>query len=155
MTHLTRPTLTGAFAHNRKQQGVPLMPVPTSGMTGQPQGPQWSIADAIMASHVEPDVDDRVGEVGDVADWDEWNTPRYDVERFYVADCRRRDLAGRSQYLHEVQDGHLQLREYIKMCIREFNVVGGGVVRGVITPVGQVDHDAQNVRKRRRRKKRS
>ena len=66
-----------------------MQPVPMSGQSGMPQTAIWSIADAIM-SHTYGDeisksdwMDDDEEDAGDIADWDEWNTPRYDVERFY------------------------------------------------------------------------
>lgn len=158
MSRSARPMLGGTFSAPRASQGVPLKPVPMSGMSGQPQGPMWSIADAIMAQHAEPDVVDRVGEVENIADWDEWNTPRYDVERFYTAEHARHTDTARAAYLNKSLDDHLTIREYVRLCMCEFNAIGAGsAVRGVVTPMTtfqEPDADEQP-RPRKKRKRRT
>lgn len=154
----------GAFAPKRTQQGVPMQPVPMSGQTGMPQGPHWSIADAIMSQTYGDEIDkdkwkeDEEGEEdeNDVADWDEWNTPRYDVERFYQQETveknpvRTREkgvsraVKAQRRYLEMMcETDERLLRQYIRTML-EVNAIstGGGAgvstgnVAGVVTPMG-------------------
>lgn len=133
-----------------------MQPTPMSGQTGAPQGPIWSIADAIMSSTYGDEIDLEIVEDDDdplddpkIADWSVWNTPRYDIDRHYQVESQNLPSRGpevqRRRYLDRM-DEHSErlLRMYIRRCITEINAVSaggaGGVsagnIRGVVTPLG-------------------
>lgn len=172
-----RGSAVPAFAPRRVGQGVPMQPVPMSGQTGDPQVATWSVADAIMASTFADDIeadeyvvgqedDDDDPDVADeprIARWSTWNTPRYDVERFYQVEadqkcppvCPKRPS---DRYLPTVNDADEKaLRTFVRACIREVNAVAAGNVRGVVTPLGTgpkhpKPEDRKGSKKRNRRR---
>lgn len=153
----------GAFSPPRTNQGIPMQPVPMSGQTGEPQTAKWSVADAIQSQTFGDEIDKwdwteeltDEEETTDIADWDEWNEPRHDVERFYQvenfspATRRERQFAKadrcRQRYLEGMQGGNERvLRAFIRQTLQEVNAIstGGGAgvdagkIRGVVTPLG-------------------
>jgi len=154
----------GAFSPPRANQGTPMQPVPMAGQTGGPQTATWSVADAIMSKTYGDDInkdewsEELSGEEesdDDIADWEEWNTPRYDVERFYQSEAfshvttRERQLSRAERrgrlYLEAVRNDQARaLRAFIRQTLIEVNAIsaGGGAgvasgnVRGVVTPLG-------------------
>lgn len=149
--------MVGSFASRRGNQGIPLQPVPMSGQTGQPQTALWSIADAIMSSTMRDDVDieyddqtdDDIHDEPRIADWDVWNTPRYDLQRFYQAENKQKVHSRTSRvtsrpYLDIMEDRDAALlREYIRLFLEVSAVstgggsgVASGDIRGVVTPLG-------------------
>lgn len=150
---------TGRFLHPHEQ---PLQPVPMSGQTGQPQVAKWSVANKIMASTMGDEIDAENGFVDDkredggindepkIADWDVWNTPRFDTERFYQQEnlskkaVKNGHRSDRRPYLEEMAvNEENALRAYVRRLLEVNAISTGGAsgvesgnIRGVVTPLG-------------------
>lgn len=108
-----------------------MQPVPTSGQTGMPQSAKWSIADKMMSATAGDELtkydwaDELDGEEHDPQDtWDEWNTPRYDIQRDYQVESTLRGC------VREL------IREFMSLSTGGASGVSSGQVSGVVTPLG-------------------
>ena len=115
----------------RTNQGIPMQPVPMTGQTGQPQTPKWSIADKMMSATAGDELtkydwsEDMSEDDVDYQDvWDEWNSPRYDVERSYQVESTLRGC------VREL------IREFMALSTGGASGVSSGQVSGVVTPLG-------------------
>jgi hypothetical protein len=126
-----------SFAPRRNGQGVPDQIVPLSRQTGQPQQSRGSTEAKLLSKTFGADLhkNDWSSELSgkessDTDNWDEWNRPRWDVEKQYQAEHYIR------QFIRECIDDLIEIDNLNEDELEEINSLGSGCIAGVITPLG-------------------